>query len=204
MRLLPFLLLVGCSSKTRPDMSATKLGGDFGALSVWLDETEGLLVERDGQELALIPPDRFQVRSADASYEASLGSFKIEESPATEWISGSKFTEFVAFDDRLQFAVEDASSNTLLRGEVVMHGDQHLSIEVMSENNRIKLGLACDESDHFVGLGSHAMDVDHKGRDVREASRGKVGAPQRRPLTSLHHAGEATTSGCKRGHRHAC
>jgi len=160
------LLILGCSSKPHPNLDATTIGGDFGGNGVWIDETQGILIERDGEELALIPPERFQVRNGEATYETRFGSFKIEETADDEWVSGSKMTDLVAFDDRFQFAVASADDDVILRGEVILYDTGHLGLELVAEQNRIKLGLACDESDHFVGLGSHAMDVDHKGRDV--------------------------------------
>ena len=79
-RLLPLLVLGACSSKHDIDASALTIGAEFGDMVVWLDAEAGLIVERDGEELAWIPPERFQVRSAEATYETMFGAFKIEES----------------------------------------------------------------------------------------------------------------------------
>ena len=166
MRFLIPLIALGCSSKPQPDMTPTTIGGDFGEVSVWLDQSQGLLIERDGRELALIPPNQFQVRNAEATYETRFGSFKIEETEESDWIVGEKFLELVAFDDRLQFAVTNDDDDVIIRGEVVSHENGHISLELGAENNRIKVGLACEETDHIAGLGSHAMDVDHRGKDV--------------------------------------
>ena len=166
MRLLLLPLLAACSSKPHPDTTATTVGGDFGELTVWLDTEQGLLITRDETELAWIRPDQFQAREASASYEMRFGSFLIEETAETDWISGNRLSDLKPFSDRIQFAVRDIDENVITMGEVVSHDDGHLSIELASDDNRIKIGMACAEDDHLVGLGSQARDVDHMGRDV--------------------------------------
>ena len=132
MRLLLLPLLAACSSKPHPDTTATTVGGDFGELTVWLDTEQGLLITRDETELAWIRPDQFQAREASASYEMRFGSFLIEETAETDWISGNRLSDLKPFSDRIQFAVRDIDENVITMGEVVSHDDGHLSIELAS------------------------------------------------------------------------
>ena len=87
-RLFPVLILSACSSKHDIDATALTIGAEFGDMVVWLDAEAGLIVERDGEELAWIPPERFQVRSADATYETMFGAFKIEEAQKRAGLRG--------------------------------------------------------------------------------------------------------------------
>ena len=165
MRFLFLTLLAACSSKPHPDTTATTVGGDFDGLTVWLDVEQGLLITRDDTELSWIRPEQFEVRQASASYEMRFGSFLIDEEARQEWVSGHRLSisrlSATAFS-----AVRDIDENVITMGEVVSHDGGHLSIELASDDNRIKVGVACAEDDHLVGLGSQARDVDHMGRDV--------------------------------------
>ena len=159
MRFVLLLFLAACSSKPHPDTTATTVGGDYGDLTVWLDTEQGLLITRDEAELSWIRPEQFQVRQASASYEMRFGSFLIEETPETEWISGHRLSDLKPFSDRIQFAVRDIDEHVIAMGEVISHDDDHVSLELASDDNRIKVGMACAEDDHLVGLGSQARDV---------------------------------------------
>jgi sulfoquinovosidase len=158
-------LVLGCSGKIAPEPTTT-IAAVFGGMEVWVDANEGIVVERGDTELAWIAPERMQFRSADASYEAQLGAFLIEESNETEWVAGAHLTNLASADDRVVFDVVDSSDTLLATGQVIAESNEHISISFDANDNRIRVGLDCTESDHFVGLGSHAMDVDHKGKDV--------------------------------------
>jgi alpha-glucosidase (family GH31 glycosyl hydrolase) len=162
---LALLFSIGCASKDGTS-TATTIGADFGSLQVWVDETAGVIVERDGTELAWIPPERFRFRDATATYQSTLGSFKIDEDPAGDWTAASKVGGLLGFSDRIQFDLLDERDRPVANGRLVAESDGHISLVVESDQNRIQAGLDCIASDHFAGLGSHAMDVDHRGRDV--------------------------------------
>ena len=166
MRVFSLLSLAACASKPHPDVTASTVGGDFGDLTVWVDVEQGVLVTRDDEEMAWIRPDQFQVRDASATYEMRFGSFLIEEEPETEWRAGHHLADLKPFGDRIQFSVRSVDDAVVAMGEILSHDDDHLSIELATDANRVKVGMACAESDHVVGLGSQARDVDHMGRDV--------------------------------------
>jgi len=103
---------------------------------------------------------------ADADVQMQFGSFRFEELDEQ-------------FDDPTDLGVVSGDAArlevTLLDGEAIeaarlvfeADGDDGLVLSFTPTDascNRVRLEAACDADDHFLGLGSHAMDVDHMGQ----------------------------------------
>lgn len=157
-------LLIGCGGDPEPDL------GEWSA-------------EIEGDALTLRGPDgghwrnlRFQIGTGSADIEFQFGSFRFDDvrhtlTPAAQlhWDDGA-------------LVLSDAIGGPLAR-LIVEVDDRHLSLKVdpaasPGANGRFELSGACDADDHFLGTGSHAMDVDHVGQAfplfVSEPGIGKV------------------------------
>ncbi len=123
-------------------------------------EDGGIDVSRyDGK--ALLTDLRFALGTGDETFEFQAGAYR-EASGSTSW-SSLKLANRRGEGLWLYDLVDDAGA---VHGQVtfIAAGTRTLEVEVSGEGtNRVRFDAACTGSDHFVGGGEHAMDVDHVG-----------------------------------------
>ena len=147
------LFLAGCSSSTV----------EIGAFSLTLDRSTGSLSvthESRGEQLDEL---RLLAGSGSADVNMQYGSFDWQDLTEDIALSGG----FGSVYDRVAPTLIDVTDE---RGASlgllsISSPDPDLLVLDWSATaaNRLGLSARCDDSDHFMGMGSHAMDVDHVG-----------------------------------------
>ncbi len=141
--------------------------------------------------------------------EMQFGSFLFEGDGAV-YDAGARWRDPEAVADLLTAELLDAMGEQVARVTFSAPGEGMLAIEVAPQGgrNRVRLAADCDEPDHFLGLGSHAMDVDHAGEAfalwVSEPGIGKVDTdepPEDWFLTGTRHASSYPVPFLLRPHR---
>lgn len=152
---------------------------------------------------------RFLAGKGDAEVEMQFGSFRFTETQLDLTAAGG-FGR-VRGRSPVTVAVEDAEGDDLatllLRPGV--DGALHLELTPLDPDaDRLGWSAACDEEDHFLGLGGHAMDVDHAGEAfplwVSEPGIGKSETDEPGPdwfLTGTRHASSYPVPFLLRPHR---
>ena len=172
--LLAVVLMTACP--------ATHTDPQLGAFEV---RTEGPLLQLIGPEGTGLQDVRLEVGRGEAIWTLGFGSFRFEEGP-TSWqqtatfgplevdASGSVTSPAMGTDDTVlgTLTLSEVSPTILrLQWESAAPSDT-------PRDDRVRLSMACDADDHFMGFGSHAMDMDHIGQAfplwVSEPGIGKV------------------------------
>ncbi len=164
------LLVAGCPE------SELEVGGFL----VELDRDAGRFTATHQARGDTLRDVRVDSGTGTADVEMSFGSFRFSEETLDLAAPGG-FGDIVEDGDERTVAVEDASGETLGWWTFRPEGDDTLVLEWTPADtgaDRAVLRAACDADDHFLGLGSHAMDVDHVGQAfpvwVSEPGIGKV------------------------------
>ncbi|HTJ42000.1 MAG TPA: TIM-barrel domain-containing protein [Kofleriaceae bacterium] len=108
-----------------------------------------------------------EFRTADASAQMLLGSFKIEDEKVADapWTVVSELSELEATDRGARFTLR-ADGRDVGSGTVSLDGE-HAEIALrFTDGDRASLSSRCDPSEHFLGLGGQSWDVDHHGQTV--------------------------------------
>ena len=155
--------------------------GFTGVLGCTDDETEpsgpldvgGFTVDTEGGALTIthtargdaIRDIRMQAGIGTADIEMQFGSFRFADE-ATDLDSSDAYTLGDQGEGTATLAVERGGTTF---GQLTLRadGDDALWLDWSPADpalDRVVLDAACDADDHFLGLGSHAMDVDHVGQ----------------------------------------
>ena len=129
-------------------------------LALKISHADGLELEADGDRLIAF-------RSASATYEMQYGSFRIEESPKSEWVHGAKLTDVFAHAGAITATVLDADDTPI--GDLFISPELDnlmISFTAIGEDNRSAVTLDCDDAGGFLGFGAQTHDVDHRGQIV--------------------------------------
>ena len=169
-------------------------------LGAWLVE-----VDRDGGTLDITHMKRgdtlreLRLGTGTGSYEIeqAFGSYRFDE-VEHELSQVHSYERMAVEGETLHLDANDASGESL--GRVLIHAldDDTLTLNwepTIEGTARARISAACDPDDHFLGLGGHAMDVDHVGQAfplfVHEPGVGKVtdeDYPDDWSLTGTRHA----------------
>ncbi len=105
----------------------------------------------------------FLAGTGDASIEMQMGSFRFDDETET-LTPGTQWGRIEASGERVVAGVLDANGDTLGAVEFLAVNDRLDAIWSPSgDGDRVGFSAACTADDHFLGLGSHAFDVDHVG-----------------------------------------
>lgn len=167
--LLAFILLGSSATSCRQEESRAVDVKVAGFDITVRDDPPNLRIVAGGRLLADVDGTRFAFRPASATYETKYGSYRIVETPESEWQHATKISGVVSTNGELTFALLDAAGAPL--GHVKVHSPDpgHLVVTATAEapsHNRAKMGFDCRPDDHFVGLGHQSADVDHRGQNV--------------------------------------
>lgn len=155
MRLLPLLALFACQTDT----------GQAGAWVITLDRDAGtfdLLHSVTGEGLEDVA---IAIGTGSAEVEMSFGSFHFDD----ETLDLTPVAGFgrIWGGDEVQLLVELEDADGASLGELVLSpsAEGHVLFDLSTDvgTDRIQLSASCHADEHFLGLGSHAMDVDHVG-----------------------------------------
>ncbi len=103
-----------------------------------------------------------------AGVEMKYGSFKFTEGP-TPWVEGATFswTDVKPTGLRGEWKGPDGQAVVTLEATSPATGELRLEARAVAAGvNRLSLGFACADADHFLGFGAQADGVDHKGHVV--------------------------------------
>ncbi len=154
-RFFPFLL---CAAACQG--SSHELGGFL----VELDESS--LSISHGQHGDVLHELSIASGSGTAEVEMAFGSFRFDEE-SSQLRAAAEWKPRVATPDGLALDARDADGALLGSLSLAVVSDDVLELRwapVDLASNRVALSAACDEDDHFMGLGAHAQDVDHVGQ----------------------------------------
>ena len=175
--LLVSTILTGCSQPEEEQPTGPLAIGGF---TVELGPDDGTFTITHTERGDSLRDVRLLGGTGSATIEMQFGSFKFSDpvedlEPAEELAPGADEGESLLME------IGDGSGEGLGRLTFRAVGDDTLWLQWSSKvsgANRAVLEAACDAEDHFMGLGSHAMDVDHVGQAfglwVSEPSIGKT------------------------------
>lgn len=149
------LLGMGCAKQ------GTTPIGDFEVL--WDEETGRLTLNYAGRTILEDALIEFGDGSADINFQA--GSYLFED-VTTDWVATHTLKERNERTDGLFLAeLYGKDGETLGLLQINASGSQILSMNISAngDHNRTRVSAQCSDSDHFLGGGAHAMDVDHAG-----------------------------------------
>lgn len=152
-RLLPLLALLAACAEEVAEPEVYAIGG----FTVRVED-DGLAIETaQGQ---VIEGLRFEVGSGTQDISWSAGAWRFEN----EKVVWEDLPTAVRTTDDPALAMpprQEVSVSLSARGEQLAVHIQHAS---GVGTDRIRLSADCDADDHFLGFGSHAMDLDHVGQ----------------------------------------
>jgi alpha-glucosidase (family GH31 glycosyl hydrolase) len=132
----------------------------------WTESPPTLAVTAaDGRVLLRSAATLVDVRQAEAAWETQFGSFKLTESEAP-WHVATRLRATRRDADALTFEVDlaDGSAVTLA---VTSPGEGRLALAWSgAAGNRIRTHFQCSATDHFLGFGAQADEVDHRGHRI--------------------------------------
>ncbi len=108
---------------------------------------------------------RISTGTGQATVTMAGGSFLFED-PVEELSPISGFSRVRSLPGALILKAEDGEGGRLGTLSLSSSGEAALRVDFSPSNpgaNRLQFAAACDEDDHFLGLGAHAQDVDHVG-----------------------------------------
>jgi len=162
--LLPWLLNSGCGSAADPVT--------IGEFILSIEEGGGAFsIEHDGRG------DRLQrvmlkAGTGTADIEMSFGSFRFDDEEA-DLVTADSYdmgdATGGAYDTGVAVPIQASDDDGNPLGTLTLTADTADTLQLSwlpdaGGTNRVKLSADCDGADHFMGLGSHAMDVDHVGQ----------------------------------------
>jgi alpha-glucosidase (family GH31 glycosyl hydrolase) len=153
--LLPTLLL----------LTACKPGQtEVGYFSIHFDRETALLDIAHAQAGPQLTSLRLFTATVDTDVEMQFGSFRFTESSETRtWAAG--FGKIFGKSDPRYIDILDENDAPLGLLMFTAIDSNTLLMEWSSaDGNRIGWSAACDDDEHFLALGAHAMDVDHVGQ----------------------------------------
>lgn len=169
----------------------------IGGFTVLQDRDNGVIDITHTQRGDTLAALRFGAGTGSYQLEQAFGSYRFDEVESSiGWAAGFGNFQPFGFDDSLELA--DVAGEPL--GVLFLRpvGDDALELEFLPNDSgadRVALQASCDPHDHFLGLGGHAMDVDHVGQAfplwVHEPGVGKVtdeDYPDDWSLTGTRHA----------------
>jgi sulfoquinovosidase len=153
--LLPSLLLLTACKPSQTEV---------GPFTIALDRATGL-VQIDHVDLG---PQLTNVKLFSANQETDVemqfGSFQFTDGPE-DTSDAASFGKIFGKSDPSYIDVIDEDDSPLGILMFTAMDNQTLLMEWTSANgNRLGWSAACDEEEHFLALGAHAMDVDHVGQ----------------------------------------
>jgi alpha-glucosidase (family GH31 glycosyl hydrolase) len=153
---------MGCSSDDKPT------GQQFGNFKVaWTQSPPSLVVTTtDGRELLRTASAFLETRKTQANWEMQYGTFRWKESDVP-WsrVNGLEAQKVDSSGATLSLSLANGLRATLTISQPV-EGKLDLVVTPEGDPNRVRLSLACAASDHFLGFGSQADGVDHRGHKV--------------------------------------
>ncbi len=158
--LIAVVALAGCDGEEDPQQPDPI---DLGGWELEVDAEAGTFTVAHATRGDSLRDVRLWAGSAEAEIEMGFGSFRFTDgeqavSPAASLSAPSQQGAQVIIDAQ---SAEGALGQLILEGD---DDDLWLHWTAADAGNRVILGAACDDDDHFLGLGSHAMDVDHVGQ----------------------------------------
>jgi alpha-glucosidase len=132
----------------------------------WSAKTAALQVKAsDGRELLASSGSVLDTRTTTATWEELYGSFRVSEG-AEGWNSATGLTVKAADSKHVLFDVAQSGGHHGAM-ELTSPTSGVLQIKLGSDGqNRVRANFACAASDHFLGFGSQADAIDHRGHMV--------------------------------------
>ena len=149
------LLVPLCLAACSPDPPATLAG--------WSIQVDGTRLHLSHDGGATFADVGLSLGTGSVSITAGLGNAKIED--LTVDLTEARFEEVSRSEGLLVLDAFDPDGLSL--GTVRFEDDGDLRVRVEAgggSDGRVRWTAACDSDEHFMGLGSHAMDVDHVGQ----------------------------------------
>ncbi len=154
-----------------------------GGLEVRLDEVPARIEVRRGDEVlwATAPglardgdePAVFAAtRRTDAAVSMQFGSFRFEPDDDTPWRGVATLAVTAQTAATITFELRDRVGDPMGTGEVTLTaadgaGEVVLGLDLSAVGgNRASIAFACEDRDHFLGLGGQSFAVDHRGQSV--------------------------------------
>ena len=167
----------GCGEPDPPPPIAATLAGleiEVSAEPPRLEIRRGDEILLDGLPGADVPAEArrphvaWASRRAEASYEFSYGSFKIEENNPPPWEGVAALADLRLEGDAIHFSMQSASGTELGTARIGAAGDGELELEFLmsGDANRASMAFGCAPDEHFLGFGGQSFDVDHRGQTV--------------------------------------
>jgi alpha-glucosidase (family GH31 glycosyl hydrolase) len=159
-KLLPlFALVVLCAC--RP---TTLEGPDYAATL----DPDGRTLSIASGDRALMDLDLSRVAfwRARAGFEMQFGMFNIQEARETEPVFPDE-VEAIDAEPGIGFLLHRGGEQ-LATAILEPVADRHLKLTLTgpADDNRAQVAFGCGPEDHFVGLGAHTHDIDHRGQRV--------------------------------------
>ncbi len=127
----------------------------------WTASPAEVVVERDGKELLRTAGAPIASRKSDPTWKFSFGSFKVTDDDAP-WTERTALEADVD-DGTVTLDFGDGHPVTLASPD----GERlDLTASVPSSANRVRTNFVCGAGDHFLGFGSQADAVDHRGHRI--------------------------------------
>ena len=137
---------------------------EVGLFTVTVDRKTGLFSVDHAVYGPVLEDARVLAGEGAATVDMQFGAFRFEdESVAFADVAASRRPRVVG--DVLLAELLDGDGAVVAALTAFSAGAERLVLEVsgVAGTDRLGLSAACDADDHFVGLGGHAMDVDHVG-----------------------------------------
>lgn len=115
-----------------------------------------------------VPHAGFAVRDITESYEMQFGAFRPTDEAHGPWRLGHELRLQQA-PDGAAVVVGDEAGQTLVTLSFTAPEQGHLRVQLApgdGPERRFSWGYNCRDDDHFIGFGSQAWDVDHRGQTV--------------------------------------
>lgn len=120
------------------------------------------IVDSNGVELLRTSGAPVASRQSSPVWESQFGSYKLTEDD-TPWTEATTLTA-TASDGKVAF---DFGGGRAITVSSANDGRLDLEVTVPEADNRLRAGFACGAGDHFLGFGSQADEVDHRGHKLR-------------------------------------
>ncbi len=137
-----------------------------GGFEVDFDKRTGALTITHMERGDILADLRFGAGTGSYQLDQAFGSYRFDDvEHSIDWASGvANFAPFNV-DDTIELAGHHDDVLGLLVLEPIGEDMLRLYFEPNDDSSdRTVLQAACDDDDHFLGLGGHAMDVDHVGQ----------------------------------------
>ena len=153
--MLVLLLALGCNPTVV----------DVGDFTITLDQKTGSMDVTHEVHGEVLEGLVFTAGTGSAEIEMNLGSYAFEDIEE-DLVDAGGFGKIYSRVDPVLITIEDASGTSLGTLTALDTGSNLLTLSWAPDEatNRVGFAADCDEDDHFLGMGAHAMDVDHVGQ----------------------------------------